>query len=32
MVRRRSTGERIPVPREVRDEFVAIQLSARQIC
>jgi hypothetical protein len=32
MVRRRSTGERIPVPREVRDEFVAIQLSAQQIC
>jgi acyl-CoA thioesterase FadM len=30
--RRRSTGERLPIPGEVRDEFVAIQLAARQIC
>jgi acyl-CoA thioesterase FadM len=26
---RRATGERIPIPNEVRDEFIAIQLAAR---
>lgn len=25
----RSTGERLPIPTEVRDEFIAIQLAAR---
>jgi hypothetical protein len=29
---RRTTAERIPIPREVRDEFVAIQLAARELC
>ena len=29
---RSATGERIPIPRDVRDEFVAIQLSARELC
>jgi hypothetical protein len=28
----RTTAERIPIPREVRDEFVAIQLAARELC
>ena len=29
---RTATGERLPVPREVRDELIAIQLAARDIC
>jgi hypothetical protein len=29
---RRTTAERIPIPREVRDEFIAIQLAARELC
>lgn len=29
---RRTTAERLPIPREVRDEFVAIQLAARELC
>lgn len=32
VIERRATGERIPIPREVRDEFVAIQLGARDLC
>ena len=32
VVERCATGERIPVPREVRDEFIAIQLAARELC
>jgi hypothetical protein len=32
VVERRATGERIPVPREIRDEFIAIQLAARELC
>ena len=32
VVERRMTGERVPIPREVRDEFVAIQLGARGLC
>jgi hypothetical protein len=31
-IRRRATGERVPLPREVRDEFIAIQLAARDLC
>lgn len=31
-IERRLTGERIPIPREVRDEFIAIQLAAREFC
>jgi acyl-CoA thioesterase FadM len=31
-IEHRVTGERIPIPREVRDEFVAIQLGARDLC
>lgn len=29
---RTATGETLPVPREVRDELVAIQLAARELC
>jgi len=29
---RRTTAERIPIAREVRDEFIAIQLAARELC
>lgn len=32
VVERRATGERVPIPRQVRDEFVAIQLAARELC
>ena len=32
VVERRATGERIPIPREIRDEFIAIQLAARELC
>ena len=32
VIERRVTGERIPIPRDVRDEFVAIQLDARDLC
>ena len=32
VLERASTGERLPVPREVRDELVAIQLAARDLC
>jgi acyl-CoA thioesterase FadM len=32
VIERRTTGARIPIPREVRDEFVAIQLGARDLC
>jgi acyl-CoA thioesterase FadM len=32
VIQRRATGERIPISREVRDEFVVIQLSARELC
>jgi acyl-CoA thioesterase FadM len=28
----RASGERVLIPREVRDEFVAIQLGARDLC
>jgi acyl-CoA thioesterase FadM len=32
VIERRASGERVPIPREVRDEFVAIQLGARDLC
>ena len=32
VIERRATSERLPIPREVRDEFVAIQLGARELC
>jgi hypothetical protein len=32
VVERRASGERVPIPRQVRDEFVAIQLAAREPC
>lgn len=32
VIQRRATGERLPIPREVRDEFIAIQLAARELC
>ena len=32
VLERASTGERLPVPREVRDELIAIQLAARDLC
>ena len=32
VIQRRMTGERVPIPRDVRDEFVAIQLAARDLC
>jgi acyl-CoA thioesterase FadM len=32
LVQRRATGERLPIPHEVRDEFIAIQLAARDLC
>ena len=32
VIERRMTGERVPIPREVRDEFVAIQLGAPELC
>jgi acyl-CoA thioesterase FadM len=31
-IQRRATGERIAIPREIRDEFIAIQLAARDMC
>jgi hypothetical protein len=31
VIARRATGEHLPVPRDVRDEFVAIQLGARDL-
>jgi acyl-CoA thioesterase FadM len=32
VIQRRATGERLPIPGEVRDEFIAIQLGARDLC
>ena len=32
VIERRASGERVLIPREVRDEFVAIQLGARDLC
>ncbi len=32
VLERIATGERLPVPREVRDELIAIQLAARDCC
>jgi acyl-CoA thioesterase FadM len=32
VIERRVTGERIAIPPEVRDEFIAIQLGARDLC
>jgi acyl-CoA thioesterase FadM len=32
VVERCATAERIPIPREVRDEFSALQLAARELC
>lgn len=32
VIERRATGERIVIPREVRDEFIAIQLAVRALC
>ena len=32
VVERRATRERVQIPREVRDEFIAIQLAARELC
>ena len=32
VLERIATGERLPVPREVRDELIAIQLAARDLC
>jgi hypothetical protein len=32
VIERRASGERIPIPGEVRDEFIAIQLGARDLC
>ena len=32
VVERTATGERLGIPREVRDEFIAIQLAARDFC
>jgi acyl-CoA thioesterase FadM len=32
VIQRRATGERIPIPREIRDEFIATQLAARELC
>jgi acyl-CoA thioesterase FadM len=32
VIERRATGDRMPIPREVRDEFIAIQLAARDLC
>ena len=32
VVARTATGERLAIPREVRDELIAIQLAARDIC
>jgi len=32
VIERRVTGERIVIPREVRDEFSAIQLAAHELC
>ena len=32
LIQRRATGERLPIPGEVRDEFIAIQLGARDLC
>ena len=32
VVERRATRERVPIPLEVRDEFIAIQLAARELC
>jgi acyl-CoA thioesterase FadM len=32
VIERQATGERIVIPREVRDEFIAIQLGAQEFC
>jgi hypothetical protein len=32
LLERVTTGERLPVPRAVRDELIAIQLAARDLC
>ncbi|MGZ8515320.1 MAG: hypothetical protein ACXWXA_09790 [Candidatus Limnocylindrales bacterium] len=32
VIERRATGERIPISREIREEFIAIQLAARELC
>jgi hypothetical protein len=32
VVERRATGERLPIPRDVRDEFIALQLAGRDQC
>jgi len=32
LIQHRTSGERIPLPREIRDEFIAIQLAARELC
>ena len=32
VIQRCATGERISIPRHVRDEFIAIQLAAREFC
>lgn len=32
VVQRAATGERLEIPREVRDEFIAIQLAASDLC
>ena len=32
VVARLATGERLPIPGAVRDEFIALQLAARDIC
>jgi hypothetical protein len=32
VVERTTTGERLEIPREVRAEFIALQLSARDLC
>jgi acyl-CoA thioesterase FadM len=31
VIERRGTGQRIPIPDEIRDEFIAIQLGAREL-
>jgi hypothetical protein len=32
VVERTATGERLTIPREVRNEFIALQLAARDLC
>jgi len=31
VIQRRATGERISIPRDIRDEFIAIQLAAHEL-